>query len=44
MRSLAAFLALLACSCAEFAGNGVSIGATWQDPDTGVTVDLRTAK
>lgn len=31
-------------SCAEFSGNGVTLGVQWEDPDNNVKVDLRTAK
>lgn len=44
MKTLAAILALVACSCAEWAGNGVSVSATYEDPETGVEVVVSTAK
>ena len=45
MKNLAIILTAIAlASCAEFEGNGVSVGFEYFDPDTGLKVDLHTAK
>lgn len=39
-----ALLVLSVCSCAEWAGNGVSVSATFEDPENHVKIEARTAK
>lgn len=44
MKTIAIIITLALASCAGFEGNGVSVGFEYIDPDTGVKVDLTTAK
>lgn len=44
MKIIAAIIALAACSCANWAGNGFSISASYEDPETGIVVEANTAK
>lgn len=44
MKTLALIIGLALASCAEFAGNGVSVGVSYEDPANGLSVDLHTAK